>query len=52
MADVLADLAKEFAGQFVFAKVDIDEQPGLRDQYNIENVPRKSVDLHSGAKQR
>jgi putative thioredoxin len=26
MADVLADLAKEFAGQFVFAKVDIDEQ--------------------------
>ncbi|MFC1774673.1 tetratricopeptide repeat protein [Pseudomonadota bacterium] len=39
MADILADLAKEFAGQFVFAKVDIDEQPGLRDQYNIENVP-------------
>ena len=39
MADSLADLAKEFAGQFVFAKVDIDEQPGLRDQYNIENVP-------------
>ena len=39
MADILADLAKEFAGQFVFAKVDIDEQPSLRDQYNIENVP-------------
>jgi putative thioredoxin len=39
MADILGDLAKEFAGQFVFAKVDIDEQPGLRDQYNIENVP-------------
>ena len=39
MADVLADLAKEFAGQFVFAKVDIDEQPGLRDRYNIENIP-------------
>ena len=39
MADSLAELAKEFAGQFVFAKVDIDEQPGLRDQYNIENVP-------------
>ena len=39
MADSLRDLAKEFAGQFVFAKVDIDEQPALRDQYNIENVP-------------
>jgi len=39
MAHSLDDLAKEFAGQFVFAKVDIDEQPGLRDQYNIDNVP-------------
>ena len=39
MADVLADLAEEFAGQFVFAKVDVDEQQGLRDQYEIKNVP-------------
>lgn len=39
MADSLADLAEEFAGQFVFAKVDIDEQQGLRDQYEIKNVP-------------
>lgn len=39
MADVLAGLAQEFAGQFVFAKVDIDEQPELSKQYNIENVP-------------
>ena len=39
MADVLAGLAQEFAGQFVFAKVDIDEQPGLSKQYNVENVP-------------
>ena len=39
MADVLAGLAKEFAGQFVFARVDIDEQPELTKQYNIENVP-------------
>lgn len=29
MADALADLAVEFAEQFVFAKVDIDEQPKL-----------------------
>lgn len=39
MSDVLAGLAQEFAGQFVFAKVDIDEQPELSKQYNVENVP-------------
>ena len=39
MADILSGLAKEFAGQFVFAKVDVDEQPGLGKQYNIENLP-------------
>lgn len=39
MDNVLTDLAKEFAEQFVFAKVDIDEQPGLRDKYDIKNIP-------------
>ena len=39
MADLFAGLAKEFAEQFIFAKVDIDEQPALREQYKIENVP-------------
>lgn len=39
MADVLASLAKEFAEQFVFAKIDIDEQEGLRDRFSIKNVP-------------
>lgn len=39
MADVLLDLAHEFAGQFVIAKVDIDEQKGLAEQYKIENIP-------------
>ncbi|MDH3343527.1 MAG: tetratricopeptide repeat protein [Gammaproteobacteria bacterium] len=39
MADILAGLALEFAGQFVFARVDVDEQPGLVKQYNIENLP-------------
>jgi putative thioredoxin len=36
---VFSSLAKEFAEQFVFAKVDIDEQPELGKQYKIENVP-------------
>ena len=39
MADSLHQLAVEFAGQFVFAKVDVDEQQGLRDQYQVNNVP-------------
>ena len=32
-------LAKEFAEEFIFAKVDIDEQRDLAKRYNIENVP-------------
>jgi putative thioredoxin len=43
LADSLADLAKEFAGQFIFAKVDIDEQPELAKEYGIENVPTLKV---------
>jgi len=39
MEEALTDLATEFAGQFVFAKVDVDEQQALRDQYEIKNVP-------------
>ena len=39
LADVVHDLAQEFAGQFVFAKVDIDEQQSLREQFNIQNDP-------------
>ena len=39
MSDVLHGLAEEFAGQFVFAKVDIDEQPELAQEYNVSNVP-------------
>lgn len=36
---ILKNLANEFAGQFIFAKVDIDEQPELRKEYKIESVP-------------
>lgn len=43
MADSLADLAKEFAGQFIFAKIDIDEQPELTKEYSIENMPTLKV---------
>jgi len=40
---ILSDFANEFAGQFIFAKVDIDEQPELRKEYKIENVPSIKV---------
>ena len=39
MADDLAALAKEFAGQFIFARVDIDEQAELKEEYGIKNIP-------------
>ena len=39
MADIMAGLAQEFAGQFVFAKVDVEEQAELAKQYKVENVP-------------
>lgn len=43
MASYLETLAQEFAGQFVLAKIDIDEQKALRDQYEIQNVPTLKV---------
>ncbi len=36
-------LAKEFAGRFILAKIDIDEQPELVSRYSIENVPSIKV---------
>ncbi|MCW8930849.1 MAG: tetratricopeptide repeat protein [Gammaproteobacteria bacterium] len=39
MDNILSGLAKEFAGQFIFAKVDIDEQAELVKEHKIENVP-------------
>lgn len=39
----LTELAHEFAGQFVFAKVDIDEQPELTEKYGVTNLPTLKV---------
>ena len=39
MSDMLAARAKEFAEEFVFAKVDVEEKSKLKEQYGIENVP-------------
>ena len=40
---LFSGLAKEFAEQFIFARVDVDEQPELRKQYKIENLPTLMV---------
>lgn len=39
----LSTLAQEFAGQFVFAKIDVYEQPELKEQYEIVNLPTVKV---------
>lgn len=43
MENILSGLAKEFAEQFIYVKVDIDEQPELVKEYKIENVPTLMV---------
>lgn len=45
LTDQFASLATEFAEAFVFAKVDIDENPGLKEKYSIESVPTLAVFL-------
>lgn len=42
-AELFSSLATEFAEQFIFAKVDIDENKGLVEQYNVENVPTLKI---------
>jgi len=37
--NIFSSLAREHASEFIFAKVDIDEQPDLRKQFGIENIP-------------
>ncbi|MBF6057044.1 tetratricopeptide repeat protein [Thiomicrorhabdus heinhorstiae] len=39
----LSEYAKDFSGQFIFAKVDIDEQPELAKSFDIQNVPTTFV---------
>ncbi|WP_029406680.1 tetratricopeptide repeat protein [Thiomicrorhabdus sp. Milos-T2] len=39
----LGTYAKEFAGKFILARVDVDMSPELRDEYEIKNVPTIKV---------
>jgi len=42
-AELFTSLATEFAEQFVFAKVDVDENKELVEQHKIENVPTLKI---------
>lgn len=42
-AELFSSLATEFAEQFVFAKVDVDENKKLVEQHKIENVPTLKI---------
>lgn len=39
LAPIVEDLAKEYAGKLKVATVDIDQAPGLAQQFNIMSVP-------------
>jgi putative thioredoxin len=43
MSEMLAALAAEFAEQFVFAKVDIEENSELKEKYGIKNIPTLKI---------
>jgi putative thioredoxin len=43
LADRISESVHEFPGQFIFAKVDVDEQPELKQEYGVENVPTLKV---------
>ena len=43
MDHIFSSLAKEFSEQFIFAKVDIDEQSELVKEHKIENIPTLKV---------
>lgn len=44
---LLQRLAGEYAGQFILAKVNIDEQPALAQQFGVRSVPTVKVFRHA-----
>ncbi|MDH5766025.1 MAG: tetratricopeptide repeat protein [Gammaproteobacteria bacterium] len=47
LEECVLDLVKEFSRQFIFVKADIDEQPGLKEEYGIRNSPTLKI-FHNG----
>ncbi|MDH5767290.1 MAG: thioredoxin domain-containing protein, partial [Gammaproteobacteria bacterium] len=47
LEESILGLVKEFSRQFIFVKADIDEQPGLKEEYGIRNSPTLKI-FHNG----
>ncbi len=55
MNPILAELAQDYTGRLVVAKVDVDQNPALAERFKVENIPTllifkdgKAVDMHVG----
>ena len=52
VAPVLEDIATEKAGKIRFAKLDVDEAPGVAQRYNVMSIPTLIVFQDGVAKKR
>lgn len=55
MNPILAELAQDYKGRMVVAKVDVEQNQALADRFKVENIPTlmvfkdgKAVDMHVG----
>ncbi|HPO13825.1 MAG TPA: thioredoxin [Candidatus Hydrogenedentes bacterium] len=48
VAPVLDDLAKDYAGKASIAKVNVDQEPGLAEQFGVSSIPTLLV-MKNGA---
>ncbi len=39
VAPVLDDLAKDYAGKAAVAKINVDQEPGLAEQFGVSSIP-------------
>ena len=39
ISPIIEELAKEYKGKVIFAKVDVDETPGVSSQFSIQSIP-------------